>query len=378
MDSYERHQRFWYFIQPPIRRWMIRKFNLTYEDLHVEGPMLLVPNHASAWDPLLVSASLTKKQVYYVASEHLFRLGLVSRIIAHLVSPIPRRKASTGMDTVKACLRELKAGHSVCLFAEGEQCWAGRTNPVFPATGKLVKSSGASLVTYRLEGAYLSLPRWGKGVRRGAVHGHPVGIYPPELLKGMTPNEINTLIERDIREDAWERQRDDPVAYPGRHRAEGMEQAFCLCPRCRRIGTLRTRDIRIFCDCGLDLTYTETGFFLPDTPFAHPGEWDRWQTAQLRTGNFVRPDSGPLFSDTDVTLCQIVSDHRDRVLEQGDLALYEDRLICGSRSFPLQDISSMADVLANRLLFSFDGGYYEIRARHPVCLRKYIELWKAR
>ena len=213
MDEFPRHQRDWRLIHSLVHGPVCRMFNFSYEDYQVQGPILLIPNHSCAWDPLLVGSAHKDKQVYFVASEHLFRLGLVSKVIEHLVAPIPRRKASSGADTVKACLRHLRAGHSVCLCAEGEQSWTGRNIPVFPATGKLARSSGATLVTYKLEGAYLSLPRWGKGIRCGRVYGHPVGIYPPDLLKTMSPDEINTLINRDIAEDAWERQRSAPVAF---------------------------------------------------------------------------------------------------------------------------------------------------------------------
>ena len=147
MEPYLRHQKIWRGLYALANRWICRKFNMTHEDLHVEGPVLLIPNHVSAWDPLLVAMSLRDKQVYYVASEHIFRLGFVTKLLEWLVGPIPRRKASSGADTVKACLRHLRAGHSICLFAEGEQSWDGLTQPIFPATGKLAKSSGASLVT---------------------------------------------------------------------------------------------------------------------------------------------------------------------------------------------------------------------------------------
>ena len=377
MDEWKRHQRIFYLIDSALSGSICRKFNMTHEDLHVDGPILLVPNHASAWDPLLVAASLRDKQVYYVSSEHLFRLGFVSRVIDYLFAPIPRRKASTGMDTVKACLRHLKAGHSVCLFAEGEQCWAGQNNPIFPATGKLVKSSGATLVTYRLEGAYLSLPRWGKGIRRGRVHGHPVGIYPPEQLQAMTPQQINDLITRDIREDAWERQRKDPVPYRGKNRAEGMERALFLCPRCRRIGTLQTRGNRLFCSCGLDLEYQETGFFLPDRPFSEIAEWDVWQKDALCRGDFTWENpAGLLFSDSGVSLFRLEAEHREELLGSGVLQQYENRLECAGFRFPMKDISGMADVLADRLLLSANGEYYEIRSKKGICFRKYLEFWR--
>ncbi|MBQ3405100.1 MAG: 1-acyl-sn-glycerol-3-phosphate acyltransferase, partial [Oscillospiraceae bacterium] len=104
MDVYERHQRIWRLLYVLSHRFITPKFHMTHEDLHVDGPVILIPNHVNAWDPLLVAMSLPQKQVYYVASEHIFRLGFVSRLLNWLVAPIPRRKASSGTDTVKACL----------------------------------------------------------------------------------------------------------------------------------------------------------------------------------------------------------------------------------------------------------------------------------
>ena len=378
MDEYTRHQRTWRMLYALNHRWICRKFNLTHEDVHVDGPVLLIPNHQSAWDPLLVAMSLPDKQVYYVASEHLFRQGAVSKLISFLVAPIPRRKASSGTDTVKACLRHLRAGHSICLFAEGEQCWAGRNTPIFPATGKLAKTSGATLVTFRLEGAYLSLPRWGTGVRRGRVHGHPVGIYPPDVLKSMSPQEINELINRDIREDVWERQRLNPVSYRGKDRAIGMEQAVYLCPRCCRIGTLQTRGDHIFCSCGLDLEYTETGFFRPEQPFATLAEWDDWQREKLRSRSFphAADPERPLFSDEGVTLVRVTAGHGEEELACGELRQYETRLECADYRFPLLKIGNMAAVLTSRMLFSVEDEYYEIRFQKGANLRKYLEIWE--
>ena len=374
MEEYERHQRIWRVLYALANRWICRKFNMSHEDLHVDGPVLLVPNHVSAWDPLLVAMSLREKQVYYVASEHLFRLGFVTRLLQYLVAPIPRRKASLGTDTVKACLRHLRAGHSVCLFAEGEQCWDGRNIPVFPATGKLARNSGATLVTYRLEGGYLSLPRWGRGVRRGRVHGHPVNVYPPEVLKAMTPEEINAAIDRDIREDAWQRQREDPAVYRGKRPAEGLERAMYLCPGCRKLGTLKTKDDRIFCGCGLNLRFTETGFFEPQTPLATLADWEQWQRRALWELPF--PEDGPLFSDGDIGMTEIAADHTETPLGLGKLEQYRDRLVCGTYHFPLQEIHNMALVQCHLLLFSCQGKYWQLRSDEGANLRKYLEIWK--
>ena len=375
MDPYRRHVLIYCFLSVLVRPVLRAKFNLSGEKLQADGPFLLVSNHVTGWDPLLVGVCLGGRQAYFVASEHIFRLGLLTKVLHWLLAPIPRRKASTGMDTVKACLRHLHAGHSVCLFAEGEQCWDGQTGPIFPATGKLAKSSGAALVTFRLEGGYLSLPRWGKHICRGAVHGHPVGVYSPEELKKLTPQEINALIERDIAEDAWARQRQRPVRYRGKRRAEGMERALYACPGCRRIGTLRTDRDRVFCPCGFERRYTEYGFFEPREPFETLADWDLWQRELLRARDFAH-EGDLLFQDEGLELKRIQSDHREELLALGTVRQFAARLARAGWRFPLPEIRRMALVQAHLLLFSSGGNYYQLRSSTGVNLRKYLEIWK--
>ncbi|MBR5430568.1 MAG: 1-acyl-sn-glycerol-3-phosphate acyltransferase, partial [Firmicutes bacterium] len=287
-----------------------------------------------------------------------------------------RRKASLGTDTLKACLRHLRAGHSVCIFGEGAQCWDGRTMAVFPGTGKLAKSTGATLVTFKLEGAYLSKPRWAKSVRRGKVYAHPVNIYTPEQLKTMSAAEVDAALARDLYEDAWQRQREAPVAYKGRRRAEGLERAVYLCPGCKKIGTLRTRGNRIFCGCGLDLEFAETGFFRPDRPFETVADWEDWQKETLRARDF--PHGECLFSDDGLFLSRVGADHSEEDLGRGELRQYEDRLCCGSYSFPLSEIRSMSMVQTHLLLFTYQDAYWQIRSDTGVNLRKYAEIWEER
>ena len=375
MDTYRRHKLIYRLLADLLSPVIRTRFNMITEELHIDGPFLLVSNHVTSWDPLLVGICLGHRQAYFVASEHLFRIGLLTKAINWLLAPIPRRKASTGMDTVKSCLRHLHAGHSVCLFAEGEQSWDGRSAPIFPATGKLAKSSGAALVTFRLEGAYLSLPRWGKHICRGAVRGHPVGCYSPEQLKALSPGEINALIERDIREDAWERQRAHPVRYRGKRRAEGMPRALYACPECRRIGTLEAIKDRVFCSCGFERNYTEYGFFEPKDPFETIADWDQWQRELLRSREFPH-ESKLLFSDDGLELKLIHPDHSEEVLAVGALRQFEDRLECVGNSFSLSEITNMALVQTHLMLFSCSGSYYQIRSSTGVNLRKYLEIWK--
>ena len=210
---------------------MAHKYNFTCDQIGINGPFLLVSNHACNADPILIGLSSKDMPLTYVASEHLERMGVVTKLLTRYYSIIPRKKASSAADTVKSVLRALKRGAPVVLFAEGECTWDGVSAPVFPATGKLAKVSRVPLVTYRLEGNYLSVPRWADSSRRGRIRGRVVHRYSPEELAKMSPDAITAAINRDIYEDAWETQRRDNVILASRKRAEGLEKKGSYFPK---------------------------------------------------------------------------------------------------------------------------------------------------
>lgn len=369
MDIYKRHLRIWKFLYGPVSSYIKRKFNVSFEALSLDEPCIIVANHVTSWDPLLVALCLKKHHAYFVASEHLFRLGFVTKLLNWFLAPIARKKATVGTDTVKACLRHIKAGHSVCIFAEGDASWNGENIPVFPATGKLCKLSGASLVTIRIEGGYLSKPRWTRSIRRGKVYVHPVNIYSPAELKTMSADEVNDIINKDISENAWERQAIEKIHFKGKYLAVGIENALFMCPECKNIGSVYGEENRIKCKCGLDIEYLDTGLFDPPLPFANIAEWDKWQHSELLKA--VRETGDILFHDDDMKISQI-TEHVETAVGAGKLIQYTDGLSCGDVKFDLDKISSMAMVQANRMLLTSEEKYYEIFTEHPACLRKYL------
>ena len=370
-----RYERRWRVLYGLLHGFLCKRFNLEADICREEGSCIVVSNHVTTWDPLLLAMSFPEKHLHFIASEHIFRHGLLSKLLCMLVDPIPRRKATTGSDTVMMTLRRIRNGGSVAVFGEGDASWNGATDSVFPATGKMVRASGAKLITYRLEGGYLSLPRWSKRLRRGKMRGRVIGVYEPEQLKAMKPEEINELINNDIREDAWARQREEQIRFTGRKLAKGIESALFLCPKCGCIDTMKGVGNKVVCTCGMKVEYTELGFFDPPEPFENFLQWDRWQTERLRTGKF-RHGEEELFSDKDLTLRRIEAGHKERVVCSGRLVQYKDAFAIAGRRFEMSDVSNMAMVKNNILLFSVNKDYYEIRADEPCCLRKYLLMWK--
>lgn len=397
-NLWQRHIRIYKFLTRALSRPVGAMFNYSYDTCgadEIEGPVIVIPNHACAWDPILTGIALRRKQMYFVASEHILRWKVLGPAINWLVQPVPRKKAGMATGTVMTCLRHLRAGRSIVLFAEGEQTWTGRSGKAFPATGKLVKQSGATLVTFRIEGAYLALPRWASGVRKGKVYGHTVNIYSPEQLKKMTAGEITEAIDRDIYYDIWQWQDEQPggrIRFTGAGRksepAAGLEKAVFICPECRRIGTLMSSGDTVSCSCGFKTRFSETGFFEGGAyGISTIADWDEWQTAEFTrqldelAGAADSQDAGEkvIFSDDKAVLLHIEDGHKDEQIAAGRLSVRTSGrrflLSVGEKELALTDIRLMAMVLSNILLIQTDSGYYQILTE-GVNLRKYLQIWE--
>ena len=392
-----RKRRFWDFAQFAAGLWVRRKFSYSFAEFEpaaIDGPVLVVINHASAYDPLFVGAAFRNKPLTFIASEHILR-SKWGRLLDRYASIIPHQKGARGSRTALIALKRLRRGESVFLAAEGEQTWDGRPGRVMPYTGKLVKGSGATLVTYLIEGAYLSAPRWALNTRRGKVYGRPAGVYGPEVLKEMSDEEVEALIERDLAFDIWEWQKTrpgGPVIYKCKKDgfAEGLERSVFTCPSCGQIGTLSSHRDSISCSCGFRTRMLSTGFFEKGSPFETVADWEEFDKntvgtvpavpifPQFRSGTAGTVPGVPIFCDDNIELRRIMDGHRDEEAARGRLTLDRegDRYILriGEVSFDLQNISNMTMVLADRVVFSDKSGYYELLSekKSRTNLRKYV------
>ena len=348
-------------------------FRFHHEKHRFRGPTLVICNHVTNYDPILVGISFPKDPLHFVCSEHLFRLGWISKVLQFVFDPIPRRKAVSGADTAMACLRKLRKGRNVCLFAEGECSWDGRTAPIVASTGRLVKMSNATLLTCRLEGGYLTAPRWGKGLRPGKMALRVVGEYAPEQLKTMDGDTIEAMIQRDIQFDTWQAQAQGPVAYRSRRRAENLQTVLYLCPKCRKSGSLVGKGKHLSCQCGQSWEFTPFGQFAPAEPFENIAQWDAWQqkelACQMAAGSLVLEDSA-------VAVMRLADDHSQKLLTTGNLSLRDGVLRCGDLQWPLETIDDMALVMSRNLLMSVGSDYYQLKAPKGSSMRKYRAAWE--
>ncbi len=338
------------------------------------SPYLVISNHVTEYDFFLVGRSFSRP-MYFVISETLYRNRYLSLFLRVFFSPILKRKGMSDAGAAMALARRLRAGKNVCLFAEGNTTFDGRTGRIPPSTVGLLQASGAGLVTYRIEGGYFSLPRWGYTLRRGRTRGIVVQQYTRDELAAMDPARISAAIEEDLSLDAYAQQAKDPIAYRGRRAAEGLEHALYLCPECSKIGMLRSQGSHLTCDCGLLVRYTEYGYLEGNSPFRTIADWTRWQKARLREQ--AQSGNGPVLCDGEETLYRLEGGHRLSAVATGTMCMDCHALSVGSFRLPLRDIAGMAVFRKNILLFSdTSGNSYELAARRTRNALKYRDLFE--
>lgn len=357
----------WFLFHSVAELFIGKRYGYTYDRIDVKPPFMLIANHVTNNDPFLITAASKHQPLAFVTSEHLMRDGLVTKVLGVIAHTIARPKAAGGTGAVKGILRQLREGRPVVLFAEGDCTWDGVSQPIFPATGKLAKAAKVPLVTFRLEGGYLVSPRWSKKPRKARTHGTLVRVYSTEELAAMTPEEVNAAIERDTYENVWERQREERTVIRSKKRAECLERALFICPACGGTDCMKSEGNTLYCaSCGAKYPVDEYGFF-KEGRFKTCAEWDEWQKKEA-----ARIKGSGVFG-YEGTLTEL-SGEKSSKKAAFSLDPEGHAMILDGRRIPFGDISDMAMVKTNRLLFTDAEGYHEIKSDEAV-LRPYLLAW---
>lgn len=371
MEAYNRHKRFFAFGRSLVKPIFARRMGFSWDDLsNIKGPYLLLSNHTTDYDPILIGLA-TKNQLYFVASEHILHKPLAAWFLMRYLCPIIHKKGTKGVKTTVNILKTLRSGHSVCLFPEGNRSFNGITGDTGDATGKLVKNSGASLVTFRLEGGYLMQPRWGLGLRKGKTFGRLVNVYTPERLKEMSAEEVTEAVRTDLYEDAYARQKKNNQEFKCKNRAEGLESALFYCPECHKFGTLHSEKHTFYCDCGFKAEYTLTGFLKDE-------KGNKYTVASLDEVQKRAVEDNPekvKFSD-DVSLLHYGEDHKPDIVRSCTLSAENGCFYINQNIVPLEQLHGAAIYSRNVLVVYYgNDDHYEIRGNISFNALKYLYLY---
>ena len=190
------------------------------------GGLLLVSNHPSPWDPIVVAWSVFR-QVHNLGTDQLLRVPYFGWMMPYF-SMIPFKKGMKDPGALAEVERRIRRNDCALIFAEGDRSWTGASNPVKPGIGRMVKRLNVPVGFIRVTTGHMQWPRWAKYPRSVPLIIEHLDLkqYPDSA----TPEEITADVARYITVDPYE------VAVPphswGSRLAVGLPQFMWACPHC--------------------------------------------------------------------------------------------------------------------------------------------------
>jgi 1-acyl-sn-glycerol-3-phosphate acyltransferase len=165
-------------------------------NIPTSGPLLVLSNHQSMFDPVLVGLA-SRRYLSYLARKNLFEQPVLAPLIRSLNAiPIDR---GLGKDGIQAVLNALGQGQAVLAFPEGERTHSGEVQQLKPGVSLLIKRLNCPIVPVGIAGAFAA---WGRYTKIP----QPSPLF---LIPG--PSTIAVSVGRPI----------DPARYQGMDR-DGM------------------------------------------------------------------------------------------------------------------------------------------------------------
>ncbi|ADG82443.1 lysophospholipid acyltransferase family protein [Thermincola potens] len=157
------------------------------------GPVIVVSNHVSNWDPLALGTALTR-QVHFMAKDELFRNFLLAWLLRKL-GVIPVKRGRTAKSAIVESLKVLKKGEVLGIFPEGTR----------NLTGEILKpNAGAVMLALRARAPILPVALSGTREFRKmkAIIGKPIYLdqYYDEKLDKKQIDKISEDIMNNIRQ----------------------------------------------------------------------------------------------------------------------------------------------------------------------------------
>ena len=124
-----------------------------------DGPLLIVANHQSWFDPFLVGLAIPRR-IRFMARRTLFTGNPVLGAFLRGLNIIPVNQEGFAREGLRLTRERLDAGEAVLVFPEGQRSWEGKIDKLMPGVTLLIRQAKPQVLPVGIAGAWDAWPRW--------------------------------------------------------------------------------------------------------------------------------------------------------------------------------------------------------------------------
>lgn len=201
-------------IATPVVRWWGRLEVVGLSLLPADGPTILMANHDSHWDPLVLGIAAGRRQLRALAKASLWKNTLVAWVLDRM-GQVPIERGRGDLTALAAAIDHLGAGQCIGVFPEGTIS-RGQTLRFLSGAGRLALSTpGTVVIAARVTGV-VDIVRFPKRPRIRVEFFEPAGGQP---APGESATALTKRVMGEVRSAA-------PPALPGRAKNRAKYRAL--------------------------------------------------------------------------------------------------------------------------------------------------------
>lgn len=359
------------FLCPIVRR----KYHIEITAFPEQGqrPYLILMNHQTGFDQFF-PYMIFPRPIYFVASDDIFSMGWVSRVIQWLFAPIPIKKQASDLNAVKCCIRIAREGGTICMAPEGNRTFHGKTVYIKPSIAALAMKLDMPVAIFRIEGGYGVQPRWSDAVRKGKMRCYVKRVIEPEEYRSLSKEAFAQLLETELNAD------EACVTGEFRHKnnAEFLERVVYTCPDCGFAPFESNADIIRCTVCGQQIRHLPTKELEGiKKPFPHQfvANWYDWQNDYVNQSDLTALKAAPVFRDTATLSRVIVNRRKQRLVKNASVCLYGDRITAGDRIFAFDELDAVVILGKNKVNLYHGKELYQLKGSKRFNGLKYVNFY---
>lgn len=142
---------------PPFK-WLTRLRVAGAGNIPSTGPVLVVSNHISQIDPMVIGIAARARRSHYMAKAELFKIPFVRWLIYNM-GAFPVDRGGADRRALRVAKEVLRRGDTLLMFPEGSRFTDGRLRPGLPGAGSLGLEEGVVVVPAAIWGSHRFLRR---------------------------------------------------------------------------------------------------------------------------------------------------------------------------------------------------------------------------